>query len=203
MNKTLLTLSALSLLAIGTSAFANPNSAAQTAMRQVEGWAMANCGSPNPAHCNSGGGSGNANGYSDAPVVAAIWAYDNAKASNMPLFYKVYALKGHAYVGESLADYGARHCQQTYGGKCKGASYAYGYQYYVAVAATHDKGVDEGISSVQFDETRSKAKKAALNACQQETISDGKNPKDCKVIFHKKLDSVKSEVPSKTLANAL
>ncbi len=202
MNKTLLTLSALPLLAISTAALANPNSAAQTAMRQMEGWAMANCGSPNPAHCNSGGGSGNANGYSDAPVVAAVWAYDNTKASNMPLFYKVYALKGHAYVGESLADYGARHCQQTYGGRCEAGSYGYGYQYYIAVTSTHDAGTNAP-SYVDYAETRSKAKKAALNVCQQQAAVEGFNPKDCKVIFHKKLDSVKSEVPSKTLANAL
>lgn len=198
MNKYLF---ALSTLVLGMSAFANPNN---TALRQLEGWSMANCGSPNPAHCmGSSSGGGNTNGYSDAPVVAAVWAYDNAKSSNMPLFYKVYALKGHAYVGESLMDYGEKHCQETYGGKCEAITYAYGYKYYVAVASTHDKGVDNSVSSVQFEETRSAAKKAALKACQQNAAAEGFNPKDCKIIYNRKLDSIKSEVPSKTIASEL
>ncbi len=200
MKTILLTLSALSTLALGMSAFANPNN---TALRQIEGWSMANCGSPNPAHCTGSSGGGNSNGYSNAPVVAAVWAYDNAKASNMPLFYKVYALKGHAYFGEKMMDYGEKHCQETYGGRCQAISYAYGYTYYVAVASTHDKGVDNSVSSVQFDETRSAAKKSALNACKQTAIEEGLNPKDCKIIYNRKLDSIKSEVPSKTIANAL
>lgn len=46
MNQPLFALSVLSVLAFGTSALASP-----IAVIQNESWAMANCGSPNPADC--------------------------------------------------------------------------------------------------------------------------------------------------------
>ncbi len=196
MNKYLF---ALSTVLLSLPVFANP----AIQQQQAVGYYMSTCGGPTPAHCTGSSGGGNSNGYSDAPVVAAVWAFDNAKASNVPLFYKVYALKGHAYFGEKMMDYGVKHCQETYGGRCKAASYAYGYTYYAAVASTHDKGVNDSTSYIEFDESRSAAKKGALKGCQQNAVAEGFNPKDCKIIYSRKLDSIKSEVPSKTIASEL
>lgn len=195
----------LSTTLLSVSAFANP---AMIQQQQAVGYYMSTCGGPTPAHCgggnvNNGGSSGN-QGPIDTPVVAIVWAYNNAKATNMPLFYTVYAFKGYDVASHYLSKYAVKHCQETYGGTCQ-ANSTWGNGMYLAVASTHPKGTAQAISTSVWvsDANKKQAEKEALEECRMSASEKGLNPNNCKIILNKRLDKLGSEVPSHQIANAL
>ncbi len=194
MNKLLLALSALPILTIATSALANPN----VAMQQATGYYMSNCGGPTPAHC---GGGTTSQKPPSLPLVTVVWAYDNKKQSNMPLFYGANTYEQIDRVGELMMAHGVEHCQKTYGGRCEAAGFIYGNKW-VAVASTHSKG-EEAPSAAASGNNKATAEQKAIEECKITAADEGYNANDCKVIYASHLRNVKTALPRRKTASII
>lgn len=190
------------MIGFGQGAIAN------TQIQDAQNWAYHNCGSPNIAHCQGSGDTGDVSFFRYKPTYfwIAIWS-NHPQATNMPMFYSIKETVATKEWADTLLKYlelyGMEQCERTYGqGYCKIAGNAYGgKESYVAVASTVKKDtVGNDASHISWTHYgKASTEQQALQGCQATAQRLSQNPADCRIIFSQRFTQIGNRVNADNL----